>query len=73
MVSRIENLAEEARISIRNIRRDANKALDQAEKGKEIGEDDRDSLKDDVQELTNKFEAQITDMAKRRETEVLED
>lgn len=72
MVGRIKSLAEETRISIRNIRRDANKAIDQAEKDKEISEDDRDRFKEDVQELTKKFEGQVTAMAKRREAEVLE-
>lgn len=72
MVSRIKELAEDAKISIRNIRRDANKAADTAEKAKEISEDERDSLKDDVQELTKKFEAQASDMAKSREAEVTE-
>ncbi|TWU67611.1 MULTISPECIES: ribosome recycling factor [Crateriforma] len=73
MVSRIKELAEEAKISIRNIRRDANKAADQGEKDKVMTEDDRDKLKDDVQELTKKYEAQVNDLAKARESEVLED
>lgn len=73
MVSRIKELAEEARISIRNIRRDANKAADVAEKAKELSEDDRDKLKDEVQELTKKFEAKVGEMAKNRETDVTED
>lgn len=72
MVSRIKELAEEARISIRNIRRDANKAADVAEKAKELSEDDRDKLKEDVQELTKKFEAQVGEMAKGREADVTE-
>ena len=42
MVSRIKELAEEAKVAIRNIRRDANKAADQAEKDKTISEDVRD-------------------------------
>ena len=73
MVSRIKELAEEARVSIRNIRRDANKAADQGEKDKELTEDDRDSIKEDVQELTKKFETQVNELAKQREAEVLED
>lgn len=72
MVSRIKELAEEGRISIRNIRRDANKAADVAEKAKELSEDDRDKLKEDVQELTKKFEAQVGEMAKGREADVTE-
>jgi ribosome recycling factor len=71
MVARIKELAEEAKISIRNIRRDANKAADQGQKDKELSEDDRDRLKDQVQELTKKFEARAEEMAKAREAEVL--
>lgn len=72
MVSRIKELAEEARVSIRNIRRDANKAADQAEKDKTLTEDDRDKVKDDVQELTKSYESKVNEMAKDRESEVME-
>jgi ribosome recycling factor len=72
MVARIKELTEDAKISIRNIRRDANKAADTAEKEKTLSEDDRDKLKDEVQELTKKFEAQATELAKGRESEVME-
>ncbi|MGB7344281.1 MAG: ribosome recycling factor [Pirellulaceae bacterium] len=72
MVTRIKDLTEEAKVSIRNIRRDANKAADQGEKDKELTEDDRDRLKDQVQELTKKFETQVDEMAKNRESEVLD-
>ena len=71
MVSRIKELSEESKVSIRNIRRDANKAADQGEKDKELTEDDRDRLKDQVQELTKKYESQADEMAKAREEEVL--
>lgn len=73
MVSRIKDLSEEAKISIRNVRRDGNKAADQAEKDKVISEDQRDDVKDQVQELLKKFEAQVVEIAKVRESEVLED
>ncbi len=72
MVSRIKELAEEAKISIRNIRRDANKAADAAEKSKELSEDDRDKIKEEIQDLTKKFETQAGEMAKSREAEVTE-
>ena len=48
MVSRIKDLAEEARVSIRNIRRDANKTADAAEKDKTLSEDQRDDTKTEV-------------------------
>ena len=72
MVSRIKELSEDSKISLRNIRRDANKAADTAEKAKEISEDDRDKLKGEVQELTKKFEAKANELAKNREVEVSE-
>jgi ribosome recycling factor len=73
MVARIKDLTEEAKISLRNIRRDGNKAADQAEKDKDLSEDQRDSAKDEIQELTKKYEAQADSMAKAREKDVMED
>jgi ribosome recycling factor len=73
LVSRIKELAEEARVAIRNIRRDANKAADAAEKEKSISEDERDQTKEEVQELTKTFESKVNEMAKQRETDVMED
>jgi ribosome recycling factor len=73
LVSRIKELAEEARVAIRNIRRDANKAADAAEKDKTVSEDERDRTKEEVQELTKTYEAKVNEMARIRETEVMED
>jgi len=73
MVSRTKELAEEQKVAIRNVRRDGNKHVDQAEKDKEMTEDDRDSLKKEIQELTKKYEGQVIEMAKTKEKEVLED
>jgi len=73
MVSRIKELAEEAKVAIRNIRRDANKAADQGEKDKDLSEDERDKTKEEIQTLTKKYEDQATEMAKTREGEVMED
>ena len=73
LVGRVKELAEEARISIRNIRRDGNKHADQAEKDKTMSEDERDQAKEAVQELTKKYEAKINDMATAKEKDVMED
>ena len=73
MVARIKELAEEAKISIRNIRRDANKSCEQEEKEKLLSEDDCKSAKEDIQELTKKFENQANELAKAREAEVLDE
>ena len=72
-VARAKELAEETKISIRNVRRDANKAADQAEKDKELSEDERDTVKDEVQELTKKYESQANDLAKSKEKELMDD
>jgi ribosome recycling factor len=73
LVARIKELTEDAKVSIRNIRRDGNKAADQGEKDKILSEDDCERLKEQIQDLTKKFENQASDMAKKRESEVMED
>lgn len=72
MVSRVRELAEEAKIAIRNVRRDANKAAEQAEKDKELTEDLCEKAKEDIQELTKRYETTVNDLAKTREGEVME-
>jgi len=73
MVNRIKELAEESKVAIRNIRRDGNKSADQGEKDKDFSEDDRDQVKEEIQELTKTYETQATELAKVREKEVMED
>jgi ribosome recycling factor len=72
MVARIKKSAEEAKVACRNIRRDANKHFDQAEKAKEMTEDDRDKGKDEVQTLLKQFEDKITELSDKKEKEVME-
>ena len=72
MVARIRELCEEAKVAIRNIRRDGNKLADQAEKDKDLSEDERDDCKEQVQELTKTYETKANDLAKAREKEVME-
>lgn len=72
MVARTKDLAEETKVAIRNVRRDANKHLEQLEKDKSLSEDDLKSYKEDVQELTTKHEAQVDDLAKAKTAEVME-
>ncbi|MCF7961546.1 MAG: ribosome recycling factor [Pirellula sp.] len=73
LVARIKELSEESRVSIRNVRRDANKAIDTAEKEKAISEDDRDKAKEETQELTKKYETAVSELAKSRETDVMDE
>jgi ribosome recycling factor len=72
MVARIKKSAEEAKVACRNVRRDANKHLDQAEKDKTLTEDERDKAKEEVQDLLKKFEEKIDEMADKKAKEILE-
>ena len=68
----IKKNSEDAKVSCRNIRRDTNKVIETAEKEKTITEDERDTLKDKVQELLKTCEAKIDDIAGKKSKEVME-
>jgi ribosome recycling factor len=72
LVKVVSRRVEEARIAIRNLRRDSLQDLKDFEKEKMIPEDDFFRGKDKVQELTNEFIEKIDDMGKRKEEEVME-
>jgi ribosome recycling factor len=72
MVTRIKKSSEDAKVACRNIRRDANKHFDTAEKNKEMTEDDRDAGKEEVQTLLKKFEDRIGELAEKKSKEVME-
>src|SRR5258707_5625374 len=72
MVAEVKKSSEDAKVACRNIRRDANKQFDQAEKAKEMTEDDRDKGKEEVQNLTKKFEDKVTELADKKAKEVME-
>lgn len=67
----IKQMGEQAKVSIRNIRRDANKKIDDLEKAKEITEDLRDKAKKDVDEITKKYTEQIEKETKAKMDEVM--
>ena len=73
MVGRVKELAEETKIAVRNIRRDGNKHADAGEKNKDLSEDDRDQVKEEIQKLIKTYESQATELAKAREKEVMEE
>lgn len=72
MVARVKELAEETKVALRNIRRDGNRDADQAEKNKDLSEDDCVSIKEQIQDLIKQYEAQANELAKAREQEVME-
>ncbi len=63
---------EEGVIAIRNVRRDANNKLGQMEKDKEITEDERKGLEKKVQELTDKYVAEMHAVGEKKSTELME-
>src|SRR5205814_1937242 len=72
LVSRVKDLAEDARVAIRNIRRDANKQNDLTLKEGEISEDIHDGTKEEIQELTKKYEGKVNTLAETKEKDVME-
>jgi ribosome recycling factor len=73
MTTHIKKLAEDAKVSCRNIRRDANKHFETEEKNKTMTEDERDQGKDKVQNLLKSFEDKIQDLADKKIKEVMEE
>lgn len=73
IVSQIKDLAEKAKVSIRNVRRDGNRQADQLEKSSEISEDDCKKLKDEVQNLTKKYEEKVNDLFEKKQKDILEE
>ena len=64
--------SEEAKVSIRNIRRDAMEDVKKAEKAKEISEDDKITYEEDIQKLTDKYIKEVDKVAENKEKELME-
>lgn len=71
MVKLVKSEAEDAKIAVRNIRRDANETLKKLVKDKAISEDDERRASDEVQKLTDKFVVDIDKLVAEKEKEVL--
>jgi len=72
LVKEINKRAEEARVAIRAIRRDANEAFKKAQKGGEITEDDLKGIEKDVQKETDSHIKTIDDTIAKKEKEIME-
>jgi ribosome recycling factor len=73
LAARIKELTEDAKVAIRNVRREGNKLADQGQKDKSLSEDDCEKLKEEIQDVTKKFENRASELAKTKEEEVMED
>ncbi len=71
MVKLVKGEAEDAKIAVRNIRRDANEGLKKLLKDKAISEDDERRTQDEVQKLTDKFVAEVDKLVAEKEKEVM--
>jgi ribosome recycling factor len=65
-------MAEEARVSVRNVRRHVNEEIKKKEKTHEISEDDRDKLIKDIQKLTDDYVAKVDELTVVKEKDILE-
>ncbi len=73
LVHQVKKMGEEQKIAIRNARRDANKAVDTAEKkDKTLSEDQAKDLKDSVQKLTRQYESEIDSILAAKSKEIEE-
>jgi ribosome recycling factor len=72
LVKMMNSRLEEARVSIRNVRRDAIKDLREFESEKMISEDDLERGEKNIQEVTDKYIEQVDDIGKNKEEEIME-
>jgi len=72
LAQQIKQMAEQARVSIRNIRRESNKQIEQAQKDKVITEDDRDEAKKEMDETTKTYVEKVDELLKAKTEEVME-
>jgi ribosome recycling factor len=66
----VKNMAEDGRVSLRTIRRDANEDVKKLENDKMISEDDRFRAQDEIQKLTDKYIEKIEEILKNKEKEL---
>lgn len=72
LVKQCKGYAEEARVAVRNVRRDANAQIERTVKDESLPEDDERRGQADVQKLTDKYVAEVDAAFKKKEAEVME-
>lgn len=71
LIKVVKSEGEDAKIAVRNIRRDANEQLKKLLKDKEVGEDEERRAQDEVQKLTDRFVAEIDKALQSKETDLM--
>ncbi len=67
----VKSEGENAKIAVRNLRRDGNNALKEALKAKEVAEDEERKAQEDIQKLTDKYIAEVDKLVAQKETELM--
>lgn len=72
LLAQVRKLGEKQKVAIRNLRREANRQIDEEEKAKKISEDDAERAKEEIQELTRKSEEQVDKLVAAKAKEIEE-
>jgi ribosome recycling factor len=72
LVKVVHKKAEDSRVVIRNLRRDANELIKKLEKDKSVSEDETKKAQDDIQKLTDKYIKEIDHIMATKEKEIME-
>ena len=72
LVKQVKKIGEEAKIALRNVRREGNDALKEREKARQISEDDWRRSQEQMQKLTDRYITQVDDILTTKEHEILE-
>ncbi len=72
LVKHVKKIIEDTKVSLRNIRREANDALKKKEKGKEISEDDSRKGIEQVQKILDEHIKDVDELMKKKEAEIME-
>ena len=72
LVKVVKGRAEEGRVAVRNVRRDAIKHLEELVKNGDVGDDEEHAAEGRVQKLTDEHTAKIDELLKRKEAEIME-
>lgn len=70
LVKQSAKMAEEGKVSIRNVRRDAIESIRKQEKAGEVSEDEARDLQDNVQKLTDKYVSKVDQLLSEKETDI---
>lgn len=71
LVKDVKKKAENAKVAIRNVRRDANDAVKKAAKGNEISEDEQKQIEDEIQKITDKYVIEVDKAMEDKSKEIL--